>query len=871
MGEVFRARDVRLKRDVALKVLLAAGAGDAGRLSRFEREAQVLAALNHPNIAQVFGIETCDGAPVIAMELVEGQTLADRLSSGPLPAAEALAIAAQLCDGLEAAHERGIIHRDLKPANISLRSDGQVKILDFGLARDAAADAGDASMQTATGARTEEGVVMGTAPYMSPEQARGLPVDRRTDIWAFGCVLYEMLAGARAFAGATATDTLIAVVQQAPEWSRLPPTLSPRIVELLGRCLAKNPKERQRDIADARFEIERARSGDSQPLTASAALPQPNSRRTPILTFIAGAAIATSIFALLPRSEPVAPRPVVRLTVTLPPDTTLALSRGSAVTVSPDGSRVVFATRSKTGVKLYVRSLDHLDIRELPGTEDATSPFFSRDGKWIGFFIANKLLKVPVDGGGSPITLAAVSNARGHAWGADDSILITPANNQPLFRLPAAGGTPSAVTTLREGELSHRWPTILPGGSLLFSIWNDTGWESARVVAERAGSGERVAIAAGGGYPRYVRDGASSGFLVYARDSGLLAAPFDESRLAVTGQAVPVLEGLNTNLSGGAHFDISPSGTLAYVPGSLSEGRRELRWVYPEGNSETALTTDMGRFFSLSFDDRRIARINTAGPTRDVFVDDLTRKTSTVLTRQDGNFIVVWSRDGDWVYLSRGVPRPNLYRRAADGSDREDRLTSSPNAQVPSSVSPDGKLLAYVESDPVNSSDIWVLPLPEAMPAGNESGRGPAATPRPFLRTKSSETSPAFSPDGKWMAYQSNETGRFEVYVRSFPDAANRIQVSTAGGTWPVWAPSGSALYFRSMNGQQMASAVRGSDPLQFDAPSELFNASGYENHFGISADGKRFLMMPLIPAESAPSQLRIVLNFLEELRQRIR
>ena len=699
-----------------------------------------------------------------------------------------------------------------------------------------------------------------------------MPVDRRTDIWAFGCVLYEMLAGARAFAGATATDTLIAVVQQAPEWSRLPPTLSPRIVNLLGRCLAKNPKERQRDIADARFEIERARSGDSQPLTASAALPQPTSRRTPILTFVAGAAIATAIFALLPRSQPVVPRPIVRSTVTLPPDTTLALSRGSAVTLSPDGSRLVFAARSKSGVKLYVRSLDRFDIHELPGTEDATSPFFSRDGKWIGFFIAKKLLKVPVDGGGSPIALADVSNPRGHAWGADDSILVTPANNQPIFRLPAAGGKPSAVTTLGEGELSHRWPTILPDGSLLFSIWNDTGWESARVVAERAGSGERVDIAGGGGYPRYVRDGANPrGYLIYARDSGLLAAPFDEARLAVTGQAVPVLEGLNTNLSGGAHFDVTPSGTLAYVPGTLSEGRRELRWVSPEGKSETALTAEMGRFFSLSPDDTRIARNNTAGPTRDVFVDDLTRKTSTALTRQDGNFSVVWSQDGTWLYLSRGIPRPNLYRRAADGSDREDRLTSSPNAQIPSSVSTDGKLLAYIEFDPVNSADIWVLPLPEATPAGNESARAPTATPRPFLRSKSTETSPMFSPDGKWLAYESNESGRFEVYVRSFPDAANRIQVSTAGGTWPVWAPSGSHLYLRSLTGQMMASAVRGNGTLLFEPARELFDGSGYENRYSIASDGKRFLMMPVIPAESAPSQLRIVLNFLDELRQRVR
>ncbi len=873
MGEVFRARDLRLKRDAALKVMASSDLSDADRRHRFEREAQVLAALNHPNVAQVFGVESHDGVPVIAMEYVEGRTLAELLHAGALPEDDALAIASQLCGGLEAAHDRGIVHRDLKPANISVRADGLVKILDFGIARGGLDQGYGTEATTALGDRTAEGIVMGTAPYMSPEQARGLPVDRRTDVWAFGCVLYEMLTGSRAFAGATTTDVLVSVIQHGPDWSRLPRSLSPRIVELLERCLVKDLKDRRRDIGDARYEIERARTG-GEPARVAPIATAPRGRWWIPGAFAAGAVAGAAIFALtMLRTSPPEPQAIVRTSIVLPPDTTLAPSRGAALALSPDGRRLVYAGRSKTGVQLYMRALDRFESIPIAGTSDAVNPFFSPDGRWVAFFAQGKLKKVLVDGGGAPLSLFDAPNARGHAWPSDDTIYVTPANNQPVFRVSAAGGAAAPATQRKEGELSHRWPTALANGStLLYTIWNDTGWEPARIVAERIGTGERAEVVrAGGGYGRFIRDGnGSRGFLVYARAEGLLAAPFDESTLALTGPSVPVVDGLVTNLSGGAQFDVSPSGALAYVLGTLDETVRELKWVSLDGKAETAVSiSGMGRFWMLSPDGTRISRNNTAGPSRDVWIDDLVRKTSTRLTSQDGNFSTVWSADSQWVFTSRGIPYANLYRRAADGSDREDRLTASSNSQIPTGVSPDGKWLLFVERDPVSGLDLWVLPVPPT-PSGNAGSRPPTTTPRLLLQTRFSETNAVFSPDGRWVAYQSNESGRFETYICAFPACDRKTQISEAGGMWAIWSRTGGDLYFRSLDGKLMAAAIRTNDDVRTEKPRELFSAAPYEDMMSLSADGKRFLAMQLSATGSA-TQIHVVLNFLDDLRQRVR
>ncbi len=888
MGEVFRARDSRLKRDVALKVLPRTAVGDPERRSRFEREAQVLASLNHPSIAQVFGVEADGDSPVIVMELVEGPTLADRIEKGALPLDEALKIASQICDGLEAAHERGIVHRDLKPANIKVRPDGTIKILDFGLARVLSGDTSiDPSDSPTTLGGTMAGVILGTAAYMSPEQARGHAVDKRADIWAFGAILYEMLTGAPAFEGGSITDILANVVQGEPNWSRLP-ALPGRVGEVMRRCLQKNPKDRLRDIADARFEISEAgsatlkgspyitgsgspahSSGATFPLHSSGATLSASPWIATTLAFVAGAGIAAAIAIVAPmlRTSTVTPPATIRTVITLPKDTTVALSRGAAIALSPDGRSLAFAGNSHGTVQLYLRPLDRFESQILAGTEGAANPFFSPDGRWIGFFADGKLKRVSLDGG-APVSIAEARTPRGEDWGANDTIFITPTNTSPVSRVAGLGGKIEAVTSLRQGELSHRWPRLLPGGSaVLFSIWNDIGWESARIAAERLdGSLRTMVVESDGGYPRYIRDAGTHGYLVYARTEGLLAAPFDESTLAVTGQAVPVADSVITNLSGGAHFDLSPSGVLAYVAGNSGESDRELAWATLDGKTTPAAQIrGLSRSWTLSNDGTRVLRTNTIGQTRDTWIDDIIHHTTSRLTNSsdrlntEGIWSNIWSPDERWVIYGKGTPNSNIYRRPADGRDAEERLTTSAKGQVPNSISPDGKSLVYVEFDPISGADIWVM------------GISPASPPRPIVRTNFAETNPVVSPDGRWIAYQSNESGRFEVFVRSFPDGQQSYRISIDGGLSPMWAPSGRELFFRSADNKMMAAAVAPAAAFQSSPPRVLFDARGYENTYAVGPDGQRLLMMPLVANESAATQVNLVFTFLAELRQRVK
>jgi Tol biopolymer transport system component len=878
MGEVFRGRDARLKRDVALKVLPLTALGDTDRQARFEREAQVLASLSHPNIAQIFGIEVLGGTSAIVMELVEGSTLADRLNKGALPIDEALSIAAQVCEGLQAAHDRGVIHRDLKPANIKLLPSGVVKILDFGLARvlgdQSPADA--ANSPTVIAGRTEAGLILGTAAYMSPEQARARPVDKRTDIWAFGCILYEMLSGHQAFAGDSTTDILADVVHKDPDWTRLPPNTPERIVELVQRCLQKNAKERWHDIADVRIEIERASrtlsTRASAPTIAKPAVAErPRLSVGPLIWFAVGAAVAAlAMLAFLGGRHETGSAPAVRTSIELPPDTTLALGRGAAIALSPDGRTLVFAGRSKGKAQLYVRALDRFEAQPIAGTDDATNPFFSMDGRWVGFFAEGKLKKVSLDGG-APIALSDVLNPRGEAWGAGDAIFVTTSNNAPVSRVAARGGKPEPVTSLQQGQLSHRWPTLLPDGrTLLFSIWNDAGWEASRIAARADDRKELVSVVeAGGGYPHYIRDEGQQGFLIYARSEGLLATRFDERTLTITGQAVPVVDGVVTNLSGGAHFDLSPSGTLAYLPGALGENERELKWVSLDGVTSTATTIrGLTRTWHLSPDGTKVVRNNANGG-GDVWIEELSPSRSSRLTNspEQGNFNGVWSPDGRMIYYAKGIATSDLYRRPADGRDVEERLTASPHQKVPITVSPDGAWLAYFDVDPVSLTDIWLLDLSKVTPGSAPS----SANARPFVKTAAAESYAAFSPDGKWMAYQSNESGRFEIYMRSFPDGERVFRVTADGGISPLWSPDGKDLFYRGLNNQMMAVQVTPGGSFTGGTPRALFNAVTYESNYGISPDGKRFLMMPLIATELSATRVNIVLNFLTELRQRVK
>jgi Tol biopolymer transport system component len=861
MGEVFRAHDARLKRDTALKVLPASSVGDPQRRARFDREAQVLASLNHPSIAQVFGVEMHGDEPVIVMELVEGATLADRIARGKLPLDEASAIATQICDGLEAAHERNIVHRDLKPANIKVRPDGTIKILDFGIARVLANDtvADNANSPTILGGSTDAGIILGTAAYMSPEQARGRAVDKRADIWAFGCILYEMLTGTPAFAGDSTTDILAAVVSREPDWDRLPMPTPGGVVTLMRRCLEKNPKDRLRDIADARYEIEHAATPAEFHHVATA--PAPGFWRPWIaLGFMAGAAITAAIFLFgVPRQEAPPPAPV-RLTVTTPPDTTLALGRGSAVVLSPDGKLLAFTARSQGRTQLYLRPLDRFETEPLAGTDGASNPFFSPDGRWIGFFADEKLKKVSLDGG-APVTVSDALNPRGEAWSGDDTIYVTTSNNSGISRVPARGGKLEPYTELVKGELSHRWPRLLPDGkTLLFSVWNDAGWEVSRIAAQREGSTDRTEVVdIGGGYPRYIRDAGQRGFLVYARSEGLLASQFDEATIKPVGQAIPILDGVLTNLSGGAHFDLSPAGTLAYIPGAFEESSRELVWLGRDGKpvSPPVRFRGLTRTWELSPDGTRVTR-STAG---DVWIETLNLAGTTRITAKPelGNFNARWSGNGSQILFARGLASDvHLFLKPADGREAERQLTNSPGRRSPSGMSADDKWIVYDEVNATTLSDIWVADV-----ATGQS--------RPFAQTSANETYGKFSPDGKWIAYQANDTGRYEVFVRSFPDGQQVVRLSTDGGVNPMWSPKGDELFFRGLGGRMMTVRLSAGPAFKAEPPQALFDVRPYENVFAISPDGQRLLMMPLIASEQSATRINVVLNFLTELRQRVR
>ena len=887
MGEVFRARDARLKRDVALKVLPASAVADPDRRARFEREAQVLAALDHPNIAVVFGVEDADGAPVIVMELVEGPTLAERLASGPMPVDEALAVAIDLCHGLAAAHDAGVVHRDLKPANIKVRPDGVVKILDFGLALapvDSTADR--ANSPTVVSMRTMPGAILGTAAYMSPEQARGRLVDARADAWAFGCVLYEMLAGKAAFSGETTTDILAAVVQAEPDWSALPHGLPARVHELLRRCLQKAVKDRQRDLGDAGFQLQRARSGpadarlsaaDRETPPVIAATSRVVSWAGPAVAFAAGAAAVALWFGwrgAAPARIAVANTPV-RTSIVLPQGMTLALGRGSSVAVSPDGRRVVFVGRDGDTTALYRRDLDRFESQVLAATTGASEPFFSPDGRWVGFVADRMLKKVSMDGG-APVNIAPAPILRGDAWGDHDTVLFTPTNGAPVVRVSANGGEPSPFTVLAKGEASHRWPRALPGAfGVLFSVWNDTGWEPASIHAQRLdGTGRSVVVARNGGYPRYLRDAdAAHGFLVYARENGLMAVRFDEATFTTTGTATPIFDGLITNLSGGAHFDLSPGGTLAYVPGVTDEANRELQWVARDGTAAPPLLVRnfSSRGWELSPDGRQVLFANTTGgATRNLWRIDLANDSTTQLTRGIDSYAAVWSGDGTSIVYLKGNQDATLVRRPLR-PNAEDEVVSAEGGRGASDVSRDGRWMLGVRNNPDTGADIIALPL-APLAAGGTPTAPAAGAPRPIVATPASESDPRFSPDGRWLVYQSNASGRFEIHARAFPDGDREYRLSTGGGTVPRWAPSGREVFYRAPDNAMMAVTITAAaTALTVDPPRRLFDATRYDGAYAVAPDGRRLLMMPALTTEAAATEIRLVTHFLDELRTRVK
>ena len=867
MGEVYRARDSKLGRDVAVKVLPANFVNDPERLSRFQREARMLAALNHANIATIYGLEQFDGVTCLVMELVPGETLADRVKAGPLGIEEALKIAVQIAEALEAAHEKSIIHRDLKPANVKVTPEGKVKVLDFGLAKAFEGDAANEDMgnsPTLSAAATMQGVILGTAAYMSPEQARGKAVDKRTDIWAFGCVLYELLTRKLAFHAETTTEILAAVLKEEPDWQALPASTPVKIRELLRRCLQKNLRRRMRDAADARIEIEEALAAPAteEPAISAKGLRLLGRREliTGLAAFLMIAAIASVVGWNL---KPSPSQPITRTVINLPPGQQLAgLENGIAVAISPDGTHLAYVASQGGIQQLYLRPLDSLESKPILGTEGTTNPFFSPDGQWIGFFAHGTLRKVFVSGE-QAVILGDASEPRGASWGGQGSIAFAPTVASTLQRVSDAGGAAQPLTHSEKGENSQRWPEFLPGGkAVLFAAGNNgMNFSNALVAVQSLGTGERRNLIQGGTNPRY----ASSGHLLYVQAGSLMAVPFDPQGLRVTGAAVPVIDGVReSTFSGAAQYSISGTGSLVYVSGGIQSTESKLVWVSRDG-TEQPLTAPARAYRGpqLSPDGRRIGvTISEQGETQ-LWLYDFSRDALTRLTFNKGvNQNVNWTPDGKRIAFVSGINgHLNIAWQLADGSGGFEPLTTSDNTQVPMSWSRDGQLLAFIELNPITGYDISVLRLSDRKA-------------QPFLRTPFNESTPRFSPDGRWLAFISDESGRYEVYVQPYPGPGGKWQISTEGGTEPMWNPNGRELFYRSGN-KMMAVDIATQPGFASGKPRMLFEGPYVPTpltfpNYDVSADGQRFLMLKSTDQEqAAPTQITIVQNWFEELKRR--
>ena len=853
MGEVYRARDTKLDRDVALKILPAAFASDPGRLARFEREAKTLAALNHPHIAQIHGLEEFDGVRTLVLEFVDGPTLADRIAHGPVPINEALTIARQIAEALEAAHDQGIIHRDLKPENIKVRTDGTVKVLDFGLAKAldptsaATADVTASPTITAPALMTGAGMIVGTAAYMSPEQARGKAVDRRTDIWAFGCVLFEMITGRRVFPGATVSDTIAAVLERSPDWTALPPATPPRVRHVLARCLDKDPKRRWRDIGDVRIELDDAEVGHPQ---ADGASPK-TSRAAERAAWALLVALAAAVAAVTTPMFRTAPAPAeIRFNILFP--------RGVApdfaqLAISPDGQQIVVAPGFglQQPSPLWLRPLASTSGRLLTGTEGASFPFWSPDGRSIGFFADQKLKRLDVNSQAIQI-LADAPVARGGAWQADDTILFAPNPVGPLFRVPATGGQPTVATQLEAGQGDHRAPFILPDGEHFIYYARGTPQVRGVHVARLDGT-EKKRLLDADGAAVYAR----SGHLLFPREGALLAQSFDATRLTLQGEAFRVADSVSVNPGISlASLSASASGPIAY--GTESIRRTQFTWFDRAGRRLETLGPPDQRSVanpSLSPDGGRLAFSRVVGGNWDIWLTDMQGAISQVTSAISLDFNPVWSANGREIFYQSS--NANIYSRSVTDGTPAQALLREPTMVYPSDVSPDGSVLLYTRASGP-STDLWYVSL------------GADRTPHPFLQTASQERDGQFSPDGKWVAYQSNEAGHFEIYLQPFPGPGDRIRVSPGGGQHVRWARNGDGSELFYLAADQRLTSVRvtlgANGKLVLGTPVPLFRTeydTGFlpRQHYVVSPGGQRFLMNAPTDAIDPPS-ITLILNW---------
>jgi serine/threonine-protein kinase len=900
MGEVYRARDTRLKRDVALKVLPDLFAADPDRLARFEREARTLASLNHPSIATAYGVEEAGGVRAIVMELVEGPTLADRITEGPIPVDEGLSIARRIAEALDAAHEQGVIHRDLKPANIKLRPDGAVKVLDFGLAKTLAASpvADLSASPTVSLGATQAGVILGTAAYMAPEQAKGKPADRRSDVWAFGCVLYEMLTGTRAFGGDDITEVISAVVRLEPDWKALPADVPVAVRTLLRACLAKDRGKRP-DVTTALFLlnntaalVERdspasggstaaARRARTEAAEIRSELARRHRRRLSLIGAAAAVLGATGSGGLVWWAMRSAPPPPIRTEITTAGATALSIGGNDRdIAITPDGSRIIY----RSNEQLLVRALDQLQPTVLSGLGAVRHPFVSPDGQWIGFFDGVPLLKKVAISGGPPVTLGLASDGtgpRGGTWGPDGTIIF--ATNAPatgLQQVGADGGDPHVLTKpdQAQGERDHLWPEFLPDGrAVLFTITAARGGlDNAQVAVLDLATGTYKVVVRGGHHAHYV----PTGHLVYGAGGTLRAVAFDRDRLEAVGTPVPILDGVATTAAGGTNMAIAADGTMVYVPGrGVAGAQRSLVWVDRSGREDPVPAPARDYSYPRGSPDGTRIALYVGDQEQDIWVWDLTRQTLTRLTfdpAQDS--YPVWTPDGRRViYTSvrEAAAAHNLWWQLADGTGTAERLSQGSREQRPTAVSPDGVHLVFHELGTMRR-DLMVLRLGSA--AANAPGQPALPEVSPLLQTPFEERNGIVSPNGRWLAYESDASGRLEIYVRPFPNVSDgQWQLSTTGGARPLWSRNGQELFYVAADGALMSVRVettgatwRAGQPARalegryFTGATAGFAGRTYD----VSPDGRRFLMLKDAGGDEASHNLVVVQHWFEELER---
>ena len=884
MGEVYRARDTRLGRDVALKVLPSSFASDPERVGRMQREAHLLAVLNHRNIAAIYGFEDGGEVPALVLEFVTGETLADRIARGAIPLDEALPIARQIAEALEAAHEEGIVHRDLKPANIKVRPDGTVKVLDFGLAkvadrsatRNAAAPEGLSTSPTMTSPALISGVgiLLGTAAYMSPEQAKGKPADKRSDIWAFGCVLFEMLSGRQAFGGSNAVEAMARSIEREPDWGALPVAVPPTLRHLLRLCLDKDPARRRQSAGDLRIDLEQL---DAQPLSTLTAPDVSNSRRYLRPGILIGAtallavgAAAGSVWLTATTTPLDAPRSS-RLAIMTTAATALAINGNDRdVAITPDGSRVIYVGNG--GRDLFVRSLDALESLRL-FTGAPRGPFVSPDGQWIGFIDGAAALNRVATTGGPPMPIATLDGgSRGATWTPQNTIVFaTAAPTTGLQEVSADGGSAKILTRPdhARGEADHVWPELLPNGqAVLFTISAITGGvQAAQIAVYDRQTGTHKVVVRGGSHAHYV----DSGHLVYAAGNTLRAVAFDAAALETRGSPVEIVSDMLTTEAppaGGLNGGIARDDTFVYVRGSGTyTGQRALVWVDREGH-ETAVPAPPRAYFAprISPEGNRIA-VWVAEQDSDLWLWDMSRATITRLTFAPGiDAYPVWTHDGRRLFfVSEREGARNMFWQSADGTGRVEPMPRSANVQYPTAITPDGNRLIFTETAPKTAEDVMQVDLAASHIVA------------PLIESTFAERNGVVSPDGHWLAYEANDSGQFEIYVRPYPNVnSGHWQVSNGGGARPLWSPSGRELFYVSATGAMMGVAVNESASWAASTPTTIVKA-GYEmtppgflgRNYDVSSDGRRFLVIKAVKgADEVPPQMVVVQHFNELLKR---